>query len=496
MTQPLWSAAEAAAATGGATAGAWTATGVSIDTRSLAPGDLFVALDGARDGHAFVADALAKGAAAAMVSRPAGLPAEAPLLTVDDTLAGLRALGAAARARVAARVIGVTGSVGKTGTKEMLRAMLAPQASTHAPERSFNNHWGVPLTLARMPCDTAFAVIEMGMNHGGEIAPLSRLTRPHVALITTVEAVHIENFENEQGIADAKAEIFAGLERTPEGAAPVAVLNRDNRWFDRLAAAAAAAGARVVGFGADAGADARLISAEGRGGATVVRAALSGREIVFKLAAPGRHLALNALGALAAAEAAGADVARAAMGLAGWRPPEGRGARWTVALGPNGVDGTVRVIDESYNANPASVGAALAVLAAAPVEHGVGRIARGRRIAVLGDMLELGPQAEALHAALAEHPAMAGVDLVATVGARMRALDAALPAAKRAGWFETAAEAAERVRRLVDAGDVAMVKGSNSMRMATVVDALKGLGAARADDSAEGGSADVSRGNA
>jgi UDP-N-acetylmuramoyl-tripeptide--D-alanyl-D-alanine ligase len=321
----------------------------------------------------------------------------------------------------------------------------------------------------------------MGMNHAGEIAPLSRLARPHVALITTVEAVHIENFENEQGIADAKAEIFAGLEPFGE-TPPVVVLNRDNRWFDRLAAAAERAGARIVRFGAHPEADARLISAESRGAATVVRAALSGGEIVFKIAAPGRHLALNALGALAAAEAAGADVARAAMGLADWRPPEGRGARWTVALGPGGVDGELRLIDESYNANPASVGAALAVLAAAPVEDGVGRVSRGRRIAVLGDMLELGVHEAALHAGLADHPAMAAVDQVVTVGPRMRALDAALPAGKRAGWFETSAAAAERVKRLVDAGDVVMVKGSNGVRMGTVVAALTALGAAAPED--------------
>lgn len=479
MNPALWTAAEAAAAAHGAARGDWRATGVSIDTRTLAPGDLFVALSGeARDGHDFVGGALAAGAGAAMVAHiPGDVSADAPLLIVGDTLEGLRGLAAAARARTRARVIGVTGSVGKTGTKEMLRAMLADQGAAHASEGSYNNHWGAPLTLARMPAATDFAVIEMGMNHAGEIAPLSRLARPQVALITTVEAVHSAFFASEAEIADAKAEIFEGLE-----ADGVAVLNRDNRWFDRLAAAARAKGARIVRFGADPQADARLLSADLRGGATVVRAAFDGEEMVFKIGAPGVHLAMNALGALAAARAAGADLARAALALAAWRAPGGRGARWRVLLGPGGMDGAVDVIDESYNANPASVGAALAVLAANPVKDDVGRIARGRRIACLGDMMELGAQELAAHAALAAHPAMAGVDLVFCAGARMRALHEALPHEKRGGWFPDADACADRLRRAVDAGDVVMVKGSKSMRMGGVVTALKRLGAARDPD--------------
>ncbi len=478
----LWSAAEAVAATKGATTGDWSVSGVAIDTRTLAPGDLFVALAGeARDGHDFVAAALARGAAAAMVARrPEGVAADAPLLVVDETLAALGRLGAAARARSSARTLAVTGSVGKTGAKEMLRAMLAAQGPTHAAEGSFNNHIGAPLTLARLPRGAAFAVLELGMNHAGEIAPLSRMARPHVALITNVAPVHIEHFPHEAAIADAKAEVFAGLE--PGG---VAVLNRDNRWFDRLAAAARGTGARVVGFGADPAAEARLLSAEVRGAATVVRAALGEREIVFKLGAPGAHLAMNALGALAATQAAGADVALAALALAGWRAPAGRGARWRIALGPEGVDGAILLLDESYNANPVSVGAALTVLAATPVEHGVGRIARGRRIAALGDMLELGAGEAAAHAALAAHPAMAAVDQVFAVGPRMRALHEALTPEKRGGWFEDSAACAARLRKVVDAGDVVSVKGSKSMRMGAVVEALKTMGAARDDAAGE-----------
>jgi UDP-N-acetylmuramoyl-tripeptide--D-alanyl-D-alanine ligase len=478
----LWTAAEAAAATGGRATGDWTATGVEIDSRAVAPGDLFVALEGgARDGHGFIADALAKGAAAAMVRHvPEGVAADAPLLIVDDTLAALGRLGAAARARLApsARVIGVTGSVGKTGTKEMLREMLAPQGRTHAAAKSFNNHIGVPLTLARMPADTAFAVIEMGMNHAGEIGPLSRLSRPHVALITTVEAVHIEFFDSEEGIADAKAEIFEGV--APGG---VAVLNGDNRHYARLRAAAEARGLSVTTFGRDG--EARLRSAELREGVTVARAEIGGVALAFKIAAPGRHLAQNALGALACVAAAGGDLARAALGLADWRAPAGRGARWVVALGDHGVDGEIVVIDESYNANPASVGAALEVLEATPVRDGVGRIARGRRIACLGDMLELGADAEAMHAGLAAHPAMAKVDCVMTVGPLMRALHAALPAEKRGEWHGDAKSAAKRLRRVVDAGDVVMVKGSLGTGMAPVVDALKAAGTARPAESGE-----------
>lgn len=475
----LWSASEAAAATAGRASRDWTATGVSIDSRSIVPGELFVALTGeARDGHGFVADALARGAAAAMVSRvPDGLAPNAPLLVVGDTLAGLEALGAAARARAAVRVVGVTGSVGKTGTKEMLRAMLAPQGPTHAAERSFNNHWGVPLTLARMPRDTAFAAIEIGMNHAGEITPLSRLARPHVAMITTVEAVHLENFADETGIADAKAEIFAGLE--PGG---VAVLNRDNRHFARLHAAAEAAGARVVAFGSGSGCDARLIDVTAHPMASVVRAEIAGQAVVFRLAAPGGHLVLNALGALAAAEALGADLARAAIGLGDWHAPAGRGARWTVRLGDG--DSALHVIDESYNANPASVGAALEVLAAHAVEDGVGRIRLGRRIACLGDMLELGPRELSLHAGLAANAACGGVDLVLCVGERMRALHEALPAERRGGWFADAPACAERLGRLVDGGDVVMVKGSLRMGMGRIVETLKRLGQAVPADAA------------
>ncbi len=473
---PLWTAPDAAAAAGGRAVGDWSVTGVSIDSRSLAPGDLFVALTGdARDGHAFVAGALEAGAGAALVSRiPDGVSEDAPLLIVDDTLEGLRGLAAAARARMRGKVVGVTGSVGKTGVKEMLRAALSAQGETHAAEKSYNNHWGVPLTLARMPASTEFAAIEIGMNHPGEITPLTTLARPHAAIVTTVEPVHLEHFRDVEEIADAKAEIFAGLE--PGG---IAILNRDNRHFARLEQAAVKTGARVIGFGRDPAAEAQLHSVDLGPTATVASARIAGRPIVYRLGSPGRHLAMNGLAVLTAVDAIGANLAKAALALATWTAPAGRGARWRIVLGPDGVDGAIDLLDESYNANPASMGAALEVLSVSKPEDGIGRDFRGRRIAILGDMLELGPREAELHAGLADLPAMRSVDLVVCSGPRMKALHNALEPARRGGWYETSAEAAARARRLIDAGDVVTVKGSLGAKMAVVVDELKKLGEAR-----------------
>jgi UDP-N-acetylmuramoyl-tripeptide--D-alanyl-D-alanine ligase len=481
-TAPLWTRGAAAAATGGASVRGWTATGVSIDTRSLVPGDLFVALTSARDGHDFVAEALRGGAAAALVSRvPDGVSSDAPLLLVPDVLQALRALGAAARARFNGRLVAVTGSVGKTGTKEMLRTALAAQGRAHAAEKSYNNHWGVPLTLARMPADADYAVLEIGMNAPGEIAPLAALARPHVAMITTVEAVHLAAFRDIRGIAREKAAIFQGLE--PGG---VAILNRDTPTYPILLAAARRAGARVVRFGRGGRPEFRLgevrIGEEG----TCAAASAHGRQFLFRLGAPGRHLAMNALGVLAAVEALGGDLGVAAVALGRWQPPEGRGERWTVLLGPGGLDGAITLIDESYNANPAAMAAAFEVFAAARPADGLGRVARGRRVAFLGDMLELGAEERALHAGLAAVPALAEITTVHCAGERMRALHAALPRPIRGEWFATAAEMAARVGRLLDPGDIAMVKGSRGARVDLVAEAIKRLGEARPATAAEG----------
>lgn len=466
----LWTSGDAAQATGGKSTADWSATSVSIDTRTLQPGALFVALKDVRDGHDFVAAALEGGAAAALVSSvPEGVPADAPLLIVPDVLRALEDLGRAARARSDARVIAVTGSVGKTGTKEMLRSALAGQGRVHAAERSFNNHWGVPLTLARMPADTDFAVIEIGMNHPGEIGPLSRLARPDVAVITTVAAVHMEAFDGIGQIAQAKAEIFEGLARRG-----TAILNADIRTAGILREAAAKVTGNIVTFGMSPEADFRLDSAKVVGTTTTIRATLQGHEVLFKLGAPGRHLAMNALAVLAAVEAVGADTAMAMLDLGTWQAPDGRGARFVVHL--SAEDGeTLELIDESYNANPTSMAAALEVLAASQPVDGVGRTMKGRRIAMLGDMLELGPDELDLHAGLAAVGAMQQVDLVHVAGPRMKALHEALPMSKRGEYHETSEALAARAHRLLDAGDVVMIKGSNGSRISLVAEAIKRL---------------------
>jgi UDP-N-acetylmuramoyl-tripeptide--D-alanyl-D-alanine ligase len=388
----LWTSAEAETATGGKSTVDWVANGVSIDTRTIRQGDLFVALSAARDGHEFVAQALEKGAAAALVSRiPDGMNEDAPLLIVSDVLAGLEDLGRAARARTDARIVAVTGSVGKTSTKEMLRAMLGDQGRTHASVASYNNHWGVPLTLARMPVDTEYAVIEIGMNHPGEIAPLSKMTRPDVTLITTVAAAHLEAFDNIEGIALEKASVMEGLEY-----GGVSVMNNDIDTAAILQAKAHDLKRRDVGFG-EHGFDYVLKDVQIIGDTTIVQAEANEQPLLFKIATAGRHFAMNGLGALAACEALGADLALAAGSLGRWSPFEGRGAREVIVLDPVETHLTLELIDDSYNANPTSLAASLEVLAAAAVTNNTGRVAKGRRIAYLGDMKELGSQAVALH---------------------------------------------------------------------------------------------------
>ena len=456
-TPTLWTAEEAARATGGKATVEWRASGISIDTRTLEPGDLFVALQGdARDGHEFAAAALQKGAAAALVSRvPPGVSEEAPMLLVADTLAGLEALGNASRKRSAARIIAVTGSAGKTTTKEMLRLMLSVQGSVAASAASYNNHWGVPLSLACMPRDTAFGVFEIGMNHAGEIRNLVRHVRPHVAVITTIAPAHIEFFGSLQAIADAKAEILEGIE--PGGAC---VLPVDNKQYARLKRRAEELSiGTIAGFGQSDVADARLLSAVAAGDGQNVVASIFGSSIEFRIGAAGRHIALNAVAALAAVSFAGANLPRAAEALSVFAPLKGRGARV--------VAGDIEIIDESYNANPASMAAALDVLASTPVQRG------GRRIAVLGDMLELGAESERLHAGLSRHISSAKADLVFLCGPQMRGLWTEIPSQNRGAWCETSAELASKLVHYVRRGDIVLVKGSLGSRMAVIVDALK-----------------------
>lgn len=457
MADALWTAAEIAAAVGGQVAGDFAATGVSIDSRTVEPGDLFVALTGVRDGHDFVAQTAAKGAAGALVARAV----EAPAVIVSDTFHALEALGVAARERAPqARRGAVTGSVGKTSVTRAVEAGLRRAGSAHASVKSYNNHLGVPLTLARMPRGTERAVFEVGMNHAGEIVPLSRFIRPHVVAITTVGPVHLENFaDGEEGVARAKAEIFAGI--APGG---IAVLNADNRWFDLLKAEAEKAGATVRSFGAAQGATARLLGFEVDGAGATVSAEIDGQSLTFPIRQTGVHWGPNSLCVLLMLEALDVDRATALAALAEFAPIEGRGAEQEIAI----EGGAFTLVDESYNANPVSMQAALATLGARKVA--------GRRIVALTDMLELGADSPRFHAGLAAPIAAAGLDLVFCAGPLMTSLWEALPAERRGAHAQDAADLAEKIVAAVRPGDVVMVKGSNGSRAGVIAAALSALG--------------------
>ncbi len=460
----LWTLDEAAAGAGGRLSGraAGALNGVSIDTRSIAPGDLFVALKGdSRDGHDFVVQALQAGAGAALVSRvtPEMEAAGALIVVPDDVLKGLERLGRAARARSTAGIAAITGSVGKTSTKEMLRAALSACGATHASAASFNNHWGVPLTLARMPATARFGIFEIGMNHVGEITPLVAMVRPQVAVITNVAASHLGNFASLDEIAAAKAEIFTGVEK--DG---TAVLNRDSAHYEFLAAQARAQGIRhIVGFGMHAEAAVRIEDLVLHTSCSCVTAAVMGERVMYKLGVPGEHMALNSLAVLATAKLLGADLARAALALAEATPAKGRGQQSKLTL----PGGELLLIDESYNANPASMAAALALLGRVKPRHG------GRRIAVLGDMLELGRHSAELHAGLARPMDEQGIDVLYAAGPDMAHLFQAIPAGKRGVHAARAADLEAVLLASLRAGDVVMIKGSNGSRMGPLADAIR-----------------------
>ncbi|WP_245293923.1 UDP-N-acetylmuramoylalanyl-D-glutamyl-2,6-diaminopimelate--D-alanyl-D-alanine ligase [Methylobrevis pamukkalensis] len=461
---PLWTGEAFVAAIGGRLEGDVPARieGISIDSRSIGSGEAFFAILGDRfDGHAFVADALAGGAAIAVVSAakrheiPDGV---GPLLVVDgDVLPALERLAAAARARSTGRIIAVTGSVGKTSTKEALRRTLGESGSVHASSASFNNHWGVPLSLARLPETDDFGVFEIGMNHAGEITPLTKLVRPHIAIITTVDRVHLEHFDSVKAIAEAKAEIFSGLE--PGG---IAIINADNAHFRRLAQVAGEAGARIVSFGASEGSDARVVKSSLGDSFSAVTAEILGETMTYKIGAPGAHLVDNSLAVLAAVKLAGADIGLACLSLQDLEQPKGRGRRHRLRL----PTGEATLIDESYNANPASMRAALRLLGLS-VPTGT-----GRRIAVLGDMLELGEESPRLHRRLAPVVRENAIDLVHTAGRHMSALHNALPEGMRGLHEEAAARLRKPLLAGLRAGDVVMIKGSFGSRMAPLVEAL------------------------
>ncbi|MDE1901399.1 MAG: UDP-N-acetylmuramoylalanyl-D-glutamyl-2,6-diaminopimelate--D-alanyl-D-alanine ligase [Alphaproteobacteria bacterium] len=441
---------------------AWGARGVSIDSRTVEKGDLFIALAGpAHDGHDHVAAAFAAGASAAIVARqPAQVPSDAPLIFVSDTLTALQDLGRAGRARARGKIIAVTGSVGKTSSKEMLRLCLSAAGYTYANPGSFNNHWGLPLSLANLPPDADYGVFELGMNHAGELTALSRMAQPHIALITNVEAVHLEFFASVEAIADAKAEIFAGM-----GGNGIAVLNRDNGHYARLTAAAKQTGLKkILSFGEDGKADARLVDYAVTREGCAVNANINGSTIHYAIGAPGAHLVRNSLGVLLAATAAGADIDLCAAALARYKLPQGRGVRETIALQDGG---NLTLIDESYNASPVATRAAIDVLGAITPDNG------GRRLLALGDMRELGATSPALHAGLADAAVAAKIDAVYCCGDMMRYLYDALPENMRGAHAPDAATLAPIVAAAVRDGDVVTVKGSKSMHMEIVIDAIK-----------------------
>lgn len=449
----LWTAQDIAAATGGTASGDFAVGGVAFDSREVGPGDLFIAMKGeATDGHRFVDGAFAQGAAGAIVSTPVAHPH----VLVSDTTAALNALGVAARARTSARIAGVTGSVGKTSTKEALAAALgrANRGPVHRSVKSYNNHTGVPLSLSRMPAETHFGVFEMGMNHAGEIAALTRLVRPHVALITAIAPAHIENLGSMEAIADAKGEIFEGLE--PGG---IAIVPFDTPYRDRLINHASEKAAKIVTFGRAVGADVTAREVFQTVDGTLVTAVLPGAEVTFTLSQPGDHWVLNALAVLAAVQAMGGDLAAAGLALGELEGLTGRGARHHIAA--NG--GTALLIDESYNANSASMAATLAVLGETPAK---------RRIALLGEMRELGPQSAALHAGLAAPVLAAGVDLLLLVGPDMAPLADALSGKVELLHLPDAAAALAALQPLIRAEDVLLVKGSNGVGLARVVAGL------------------------
>ena len=459
-TTPLWTSAEIETATGGRLTGApFAASGITYHSREIVPGDLFVALKGARDGHEFAAAAFAAGASGAITDHAVD---GGPCVVTADTLKALEDLGVASRDRSPrVRRGAVTGSVGKTSVTQAIKAGLDLAGPAHASIKSYNNHIGVPLTLARMPRSTLRAVFEIGMNAPGEIAPLSRMVRPHAACETTVGPVHIEAFaDGEAGVAREKASVFEGL--TDDG---VAVFNGDIAFADLLREAARGAGARPMVFGSEPGCDARLIEFRaGRDGARV-RAEWFGRPIDFTLAQSGFHWGLNSLCVLLMLDALEVPLDTGLAALAGFRPLAGRG-QVTVVHGPGGA---FTLIDESYNANPLSMAAGFRSLGARPVAAG------GRRVVVLTDMLELGDRSQALHEGLAGPIDAAGLDLVHAAGPEMKRLYDDLPASRRGLWRETAAELAAEAPLLAGAGDIVMVKGSNGSKASMIARALAAL---------------------
>lgn len=465
MDQTLWTSADAAMATGGTISEGWLASGISIDTRSLQPGDLFVALTAARDGHDFVNAAFQAGAAAALVSRPVE---GGPTLVVDDVLPALEALGVAARARCNGTRTAVTGSVGKTSVKEMLARIFQAEGPAHWPEKSFNNHWGVPLTLARMPQNTQRAVFEIGMSTPGEIAPRSEMVRPHCGIITKIAPVHLEGLGTIEAIAEEKADIFAGLE-----AGGFAILPADDRFLDRLKARAleACPTAQCLTFGQAEGASARVLNYHSTGYAAEADLDILGQHVRIQIQAGGIHWAINAAAAiLAAVAASNVNAHRAVEALNGFAPPEGRGQAEKLWL-PNGEQAVM--IDDSYNANPTSMTAALEALSRRPAN---------RRLVALGEMGELGPEADALHAGMAPAVEGSGANCAFLAGTGMSPLFEALPNTIQKHQAEKANDLLDLIKNTLEEGDVLLIKGSNASGMGQIAKALRDWSASSAKE--------------
>lgn len=469
MTQPLrtlrtlWTLNEICKAVGASplAEGDFSITGVSIDSRTIESGDLFVAIIGDNlNGHEYVASAFGAGAGAAIISENIDVPTEyaSRLIKVSDTLQALEALGAAARARMQGKVIAVTGSVGKTSVKEGLREALAPSGKTHASAASYNNLWGVPLSLARMPADSAFGIFEIGMNHAGEITPLVAQVKPDIALITKISPAHIEHFDSEADIAHAKAEIFSGLENMR-----LAFLPADSEYFEALKAEASKAGAlHIFSFGESDKADARAISTKLHAHCSCLSGNIMGQDVTLKVGSPGHHMVLNALAILGVVQLLSADLTLAALALGKMEGLAGRGRRHDVKL----YDGVLTVIDESYNANPESIRVGLTMLGQVP------RFGNGRRIAVLADMKELGENSKALHAGLVPHILMADIDMVFTLGEDMYVLHENLPPGRIGAHTTSLEQLKAALLQDLKADDVVMIKGSNSMGLSNIVTSL------------------------
>lgn len=463
MTDALWTLDAFVAAVNGRVVGRppYLIRNISIDSRTSVPGDAFFAIKGdVHDGHAFVERAFERDIAFAVVAEAklGGLPTDGRYVVVDDVLKALERLGRAARERTRAKIVAITGSVGKTSTKEMLAQVLGAQGSVHFSPASFNNHWGVPLTLSRLPKDVDYGVFEIGMNHAGEIEALVDMVKPHVAVVTTVGPVHLEHFDSVAGIARAKGEIFSGVVK---GGA--AVLNGDIAETPILVKCAEKAGIKtIVRFGEASGDQSRIEALILNADMSCARGQVMGQPLTWKVGAPGKHMAMNSLAVLSAAVLLGADLARAALTLGATNAVKGRGLQHRIEIG----DGEARLIDESYNANPSSMRAAIELLG--QIEVGL----RGRRIAVLGDMLELGDLGPKLHADLVQPLKSANIDSVYCSGTQMRSLWLALPNEMRGAWAENSTELLPIVLKAIGPGDAIMVKGSNGSRMGPIVDAI------------------------